>query len=436
MPTPRSTTLKHRVLYQGAAAAAILAAVAAVAAVSAQEPPAATPTILVTSSAQRRAYLAKATVWQERALPSPEAIVEGPPGNPGGSRAQVNPPDGVPCTYESGAAGMGGKTPKFTCRTPDGRSIRVKYFSGDPAKGNREVFAEVVATRLFWALGFPADRVYPVTIDCKDCPADPMHGTGPRAARRFMGVTEPHFEGSLILSRANPDQGWKFGEFAQAIASLPDGPEKAARRTQFDALTLLAVFIQHGDRKAPNQRLVCLGSLDGRAGDVQSLDDDGAAGAVPALFEHAGASACAAPAALIQDAGATFGSSGIRTTRGNKVSLGGWARRSVFLPPNPKDVARGARVCRGDIITAFDAGGEAGEEPVISEAGRALLGRLLGSLTDAHIRALFEAGRIDQLGEPAEWRDPETKQVYTGIDAWVAVFKHKRAQIETARCGG
>jgi len=25
--------------------------------------------------------------------------------------------------------------------------------------------------------------------------------------------------------------------------------------------------------------------------------------------------------------------------------------------------------------------------------------------------------------------------VYTGIDAWVAVFKHKRAQIETARCG-
>jgi len=26
--------------------------------------------------------------------------------------------------------------------------------------------------------------------------------------------------------------------------------------------------------------------------------------------------------------------------------------------------------------------------------------------------------------------------VYTGIDAWVAVFKHKRAQIETARCGG
>jgi hypothetical protein len=435
MPTLRSTTLKHRVLRR-AAASAMLAVVATAPALLGQEPAPPSPTVLVTSSAQRRAYLAKATVWQERALPSPEAIVEGPPGNPGGSRAQVNPPDGVPCTYESGSAGMGGKTPKFTCRTPDGRSIRVKYFSGDPATGNREVFAEGVATRLFWALGFPADRVYPVTVNCKDCPADPMHGTGPRAARRFLGVTEPHFEGSLILSRSNPDQGWKFGELAQAIASLPDGPEKAARRVQFDALTLLAVFIQHGDRKAPNQRLVCLDSLDTRAGGVHSLDDDGAARAVPALFEDAGASACATPAALIQDLGATFGSSGIRTTRGNKVSLGGWARRSVFLPPKPNEVARGARVCRGDIIAAFDAGEETGEEPVISEAGRALLGRLLGSLTDAHIRALFEAGRLDQLGEPAEWRDPATKQVYTGIDAWVAAFKHKRAQIETARCGG
>jgi len=436
MTTRHNRMLRRRAFRRAAGALSTLAAVAIAAAAQGQEPLAAKPTVLVTSSAQRRAYLAKAIVWQERALPSPEAIVEGPPGNPGGSRATVNPPDGIPCTYESGSANMGGKTPKFTCRTPDGRSIRVKYFDGDPAKGNREVFAEVVATRLFWALGFPADRVYPITVNCKDCPADPMHGTGARAAHQFLGVTEPHFEGSLILSHANPDQGWKFGEFAQAIASLPDGPEKAARRTQFDALTLLAVFVQHGDRKSPNQRLVCLGGLDESAGDVHSLDDNDAALAVPALFERAGMSACAAPAALIQDLGATFGSSGIRTTQSNKISLAGWARRAVFLPPAPADIARGARVCRGNITAAFDAGQNTGEDPVISEAGRALLDRLLGSLTDAHIRALFEAGRVDQLGERTEWRDPGTKQTYTGIDAWVAAFKHKRAEIPAKRCGG
>jgi hypothetical protein len=434
MPTPRSTTLKHRVLYQGATAAAILAAVAAVAAVSAQEPPAATPTVLVTSSGQRTAYLAAATLWQERELPSPEALVEGPPGNPGGSRAQVNPPDGVPCTYEAGAAGMGGKTPKFTCRTADGRSIRVKYFSGDPVKGNREVFAEVVATRLFWALGFPADRVYPITVNCKDCPADPMHGTGPRAARKYLGVTEPHFTGSLILSRTNPEQGWQFGELEAAIGGLPAGPGAATQRAHSDALSLLAVFVQHGDRKPANQRLVCAGNLDPGAGDIDSLGDGDAGRTVAALFERRGLRACGTPLALVQDLGSTFGGSGVRAS---KIQLSSWGKRPVFLPPPPRTIPRGgATVCRGNLVASFDAGDQSGTEPRISEAGRAMLAGLLASLSDAHIRALFEAGRVDQLNERMEWRDPDTKHTYTGIDAWVAAFKHKRQEIADMRCGG
>jgi hypothetical protein len=297
------------------------------------------------------------------------------------------------------------------------------------------VFAEVIATRLFWALGFEADRVFPLTVTCKDCPADPMRGTGPRATRKFLGVTEPHFRGALIISGRNPDQGWQFGELEEAITALPDGPEKARRRAQYDALSLLAVFVQHGDRKAPNQRLICAGDLDESAGDVHHFGDDETAIPVPALFERHGASACQAPVALVQDLGATFGSSGIRTTQSNKVRLSSWANRPVFLPPAPNAVGR-SRVlpCRGDITAAFDAGLKTGEAPRISEAGRALLARLLDGLTDAHIRALFEAGRVDQLGERAEWRDPDTKQAYTGIDAWVAAFKHKRGEIAAKRC--
>jgi hypothetical protein len=264
-----------------------------------------------------------------------------------------------------------------------------------------------------------------------------MHGTGPRAARKYLGVTEPHFAGELILSHSNPDQGWKFGEVEQAIAALPNGPEKDTQRARFDALTLLAVFIQHGDRKSPNQRLVCSSGLDEKAGEVESLNEAGEGPVVPALFERAGATACRASVALIQDLGATFGSSGIRTTQSNKVRLSAWARRPVFQPPPPGTLPRGGvRACRGDITAAFDAGQDTGESPVIGEAGRELLARLLGSLTDAHIRALFEAGRVDQLGEPATWHDPETKQTYTGIDAWVAAFKHKRKEITDMRCGG
>jgi len=434
MATPRTRTLRCRVLRQAAAASALLAAVAIPAALRGQEAPTPKPTVLVTSSSQRLAYLAKATTWQERELPSPQEILEGPPGSQGGSREALNPPDGIPCAYEAAAATLGGNTPKFTCRTADGRSIRVKYFSGDPSTGNREVFAEVVATRLFWTLGFEADRVYPITVNCQGCPADPMHGTGPRATRKFLGVTEPHFKGELILSRTDPDQGWKFGEFDKAIADLPDGPDKGKQLAHHDALNLLAVFIQHGDRKPANQRLICAGDLDESAGDVRSLSDDDNALPIAALFERPHATACRTPAALVQDLGATFGGSGLKTS---KMRLSSWAKRRVFLPPPPAtSPRRGPAVCHGDVIAGFVSGDQTGDEPRIGEAGRALLADMLGRLTDAHIRALFESGRVDALGEPAEWRDPETKDVYRGIDAWVAVFKHKRAEIAAARCGG
>jgi hypothetical protein len=392
------------------------------------------PHVIVTSPAQRQAYLANARVWEPRDLPSPEAIVEGPPRPGVASRASLNPPDGIPCTYESGGAQMGGRTPKFTCRTDDGRSLRVKYYSGDPATGNREVFAEVVTTRLFWALGFHADAVYPITVNCRDCPADPMKGTGARATRRFLGVTEPPFAGLLILSKADPEEGWKFGDFDAAIDTLPDGPERATRRAQFDALRSLAAFVQHGDRKHAQQRLVCLGEVQSSAGDVHPLGSgDDSAFTVPALFERPGASACETPVAMIQDLGATLGSSGLKTSQSDKVNLDAWARRRVVVANRGR--AGTPAGCRLDVTASITAGSHAKASSPVSEAGRRFLVEQLDRLTDAHIRALFGAGRLDALGEPAAWTDPATKTVHRGADAWVALFKHKRAQVSALSCG-
>ena len=73
----------------------------------------------------------------------------------------------------------------------------------------------------------------------------------------------------VIVEGDNVDQGWRWGELDEAIANLPEGPVRARQRTHFDALTLLGVFIQHGDRKPEQQRLECRGSLDLRAGDVR-----------------------------------------------------------------------------------------------------------------------------------------------------------------------
>ena len=65
-----------------------------------------------------------------------------------------------------------------------------------------------------------------------------------------------------MVTGANADQGWRWGEVDEAITNLPEGPLRARQRMHFDALTLLAVFIQHGDRKAEQQRLECRGALD------------------------------------------------------------------------------------------------------------------------------------------------------------------------------
>jgi hypothetical protein len=82
----------------------------------------------------------------------------------------------------------------------------------------------------------------------------------------------------------------------------------------------------------------------------------------------------------------------------------------------------------------MSAGGHAKASAPVSEAGRRFIAEQLGRLTDAHIRALFEAARLDALGERVSWTDAKTGQSLTGIDAWVAAFKQKREEIATARC--
>ena len=203
----------------------------------------------------------------------------------------------------------------------------------------------------------------------------------------------------------------------------------------FDALRTLAAFVQHGDRKPEQQRLVCVGDVDLRAGDIHDLSTgDGNTFSVAALFERPGATACSTPVAMIQDLGATYGSSGKITTRTNKIHLESWSKRRVFKPA-VDEAGKKAPACRLDITSAFTAGGHANATAPVSEAGRSFLADQLARLSDAHIRALFEAARVDALGDKVAWTDPKTGQVLQGLDAWVAAFKQKREQVATARCG-
>jgi hypothetical protein len=100
--------------------------------------------------------IARAQVWTRTNIPLMNVRVgPGGPGAfaPGDRRVHVR------------RAELEGKSPKFLCRIGASDQVLVKY-----GRTNGEVFGEVLATRLFWTLGFAADRMYPVQVICKGCP--------------------------------------------------------------------------------------------------------------------------------------------------------------------------------------------------------------------------------------------------------------------------
>lgn len=419
-----------------AVALATLALVPCVVAQSPQSAPSVDEIAFVqtASSQQRRQYLANSQIWSDPGDLTPEMVRMGQPlEDPAGLEAAIHG-EPLPCNFTRPGKDLGGNTPKFACLTADKRAIRVKYTDGSKV-GNREVFAAVAAARLLWILGFESDPIYPVTIDCLDCPENPMSGTGPRARRSYLATFQPQFRHPFIVNGDNPNQGWRWGEVDEAIAGLPEGPVRTRQRAHFDALTLLAVFVQHGDRKPEQQRLKCRAELNRAAGDVRLLKgDDGDADGRLVLVERPDATACNLPIIAIQDMGATFGGAGKTSNPGTaKMNLKEWTDREVFHKAKA-DSAGSVPECRGNITISMSAGEGGRGNPRVGEAGRAFLQNRLQRITDEHVRALLSAARVDKLGTPQTWQDPSTGTVHSGLEAWAAAFKDKVRQITERRC--
>lgn len=384
------------------------------------------------SPGQRLQYLANAQIWSDPGELTPEMIRMGQPlEDPTGLEAPIRG-EPLPCRFTRPGKDVGGNTPKFVCLTADKRAIRVKYTDGSKG-GNREVFAAVAASRLLWILGFESDPIYPITIDCLDCPENPMSGSGPRARRSYLATFQPLFRHLIIVNGTKANQGWRWGELDAAIDGMPEGPVRARQRTHFDALTLLAVFVQHGDRKPEQQRLYCRAALDPDAGEVRRLKgDDGDADSLPVFFERPASTACRLSVIAIQDLGATFGGAGKTSSPGTaKMNLKEWTDRPVFH--KAKADSNGVPECRGNITISMAAGEGGRGNPRVGEAGRAFLQDRLQRLTDEHVRAFLSAARVDKLGTTQTWQDP-TGTVHTGLNAWAAAFKDKVRQIAERRC--
>ncbi len=321
----------------------------------------------------RKAVMERSRVWSPGDIASKD-LKAGPRG-PGSFGFHET----VTCRYLDKK--LSGKSPKFACVIGEDDEVKVK-FGGT----NGEVYGEVLATRLLWALGFSADRMYPVNVICQGCPDE------------FLGIErangESRFDPAVIERKADGhewgEKGWSWRELDRLDS------ERAAPRAHRDAFKLLAVFMQHSDSKPEQQRIVCQSK-------AQWPDPE----------------TCTNPFLMISDVGLTFGRATLSNANETSgVNLTAWRETPVW-----KD----DKQCVGNLPKSFS--GTLGE-PVIGEAGRKFLADLLMQLSDRQLHDLFEAARVR-----LRLRSPGKVDSGFATEAdWVEAFKAKRQQIVERRC--
>jgi hypothetical protein len=296
----------------------------------------------VLSKDGRLAFIRRGQVWTPTDIPHMN-LRAGPDGP-----WALQPNEHVTCIYAE--VPKHGNTRKFHCTLPGGEVVKVRY-----GAHNGEVQASLLSTRLLWALGFQADRVYSGHV---------MHDANGK----------PH--------------GWSWSEL-----DLVDPNAGGAPVEQRDALKLLAAFIQHGDSKREQQRLLC----------VNGFSDNGD---------------CAEPFLMLHDVGVTFGRSNtINSNSTGSVNFEAWSTTPVW---------RNSAACVAELSKSHT--GTLGD-PRIGDVGRQFLSNLLAQLSDRQIRDLFEVAgverRADSSGRPSG----------VPVDNWVAAFESKRDQIVRNHCG-
>ena len=98
-------------------------------------------------------------------------------------------------------------TPKFWCEVGPDDNVKVKY-----GESNGEVYGEVAATRLLWALGFGADRMYPVKVICRKCPENAVKNSKPAHGERTFDPAAIERKAPGDTMEMFPDSGWGWVE--------------------------------------------------------------------------------------------------------------------------------------------------------------------------------------------------------------------------------
>jgi hypothetical protein len=324
------------------------------------------------SRTARDQAIARAQVWMPTDVESTD--IRSGPADPAAIPFRAT----VECEYIDKT--LSGGSPKFACVRAPGDELKVK-FGGT----NGEVYAEVAATRLLWALGFGADRMYPARVICHNCPRI-LGGT---VRENGDSIFDPaSIERKLPAHDFPGNRQWSWSDL-EKVSEEAGGAPRAHR----DALTLLAVFLQHTDSKPEQQRLVCLdGVVDGN---------------------------CERPFMLLDDVGLTFGrSNAFNINATGAMNLEAWSATPVW---------KGSSGCVGNLPKSVTG---TLDNPRISEDGRTFLADLLLRLSDSQIRDLFETARVTlRLRSPAN-----ALSGFVTVNEWTDAFKRKRDEIVNRRC--
>jgi hypothetical protein len=312
----------------------------------------------------------------------------------------------VECTFiPPPATGLGGTTNKFKCdltkaTDANGNDIDIAHMKLKVRYDNVKTYSDVITTRLAWVLGFGSDIETPVRrVVCHGCTKDPFHQKEALsgATQTFTQVSlEKHMSAVGIAVKGAHYSMEKKGETTAAwywneLDYVNEGYGRATR-AQVDALKLFAVFLEHSDSKAIQNRLLCLQLKSGEAGVV--CDD-------PYIYVH--------------DFGNTLGSDGMKI---HPLDLKKWESAPIWK--------EGEGGCVAKLHMIFHDGSGL-SDPRISEAGRSFLAERLSDLLkhEAMLHDIFDAAHID------EYNDHGTH--YTAAD-WVRVFKARANQIINHSC--
>ncbi|MDA8130092.1 MAG: hypothetical protein M0011_01175 [Elusimicrobia bacterium] len=279
--------------------------------------------------------------------------------------------------YETGRPN--GMSPKFKCRGADGKTFKVKY--GETG----DVMAEVASSWLLTAIGAYADRMYPVRLNCPDCPSDPFKNEADRGAwRQGQMVAIEDKIGERIEDK--PNSGVGFDEFYR----IED-------KVGAEALAGMEQFLSNSDNKAPNQAIAC------RKKDVVAGPD--------------GRATCARPVIYLQDMGISFGGRGLY--HNSRMNFDKWARERMWDYP---------RECIMHLNSVWTSSLN-GADPIgrdlhqIGEEARQMLVRRLSLLSRSQLIDLFTAARA-----------PLRKPQHTA-EEWADLFLRKVDQLRYPRGG-